>query len=155
MIDQFFAAVMGKCMKHDYPHSYAEAVCRKCGMKLGDNPISLFQTEYIASLNGEISYEVRKWFQEYEPDVWKTYLEKTMYDLKMWPDILNAQLSIQNFYSYLTEHFQEWGYKKCQYCDGIGSWPDTGFERKQCLSCNGTGRVCKYPEAEKIIKEDN
>lgn len=95
-IDQFFAAVMGES-----------------GLI------------FLSSYNDEISFQVRKWFEEHEPNIYRYYLRSL--ELSDAIVTLNAQLSIQNFYAYLTEHFDEWGYK-----DG----------------------VCKYPEAEKILKEE-
>lgn len=150
-IDQFFAAVMGKCV-HTWQDvgDWALMKCSKCG-EISNSLNDLYGVnQWSPSLNGEISYEVRKWFQEYEPDVWKTYLEKTMYDLKMWPDILNAQLSIQNFYDYLVANWQEWGYHFCTYSvTGCGGCKAGYIEQER--NCDGD-RYCKYPEAERVLK---
>lgn len=115
---------------------------------------------WSASSNGEISFEVRKWFEDNRPDVWEEYLDYMYFrhrdddfGSKKYPIILTAQLSIDNFYAYLTEHFQEWGYKECQYCDGLGPWLDTGFDRKACPSCHGSGTIPRWPEVEEILEE--
>lgn len=162
-INQFFAAVMGK------KNQFEDIQCPVCGYfctgngGIGciDKPffVHLKDDSFYASLNGEISYEVRKWFAEYEPDVWEQYLDYIYCDLStlqkridfqhintFYSEVLNAQLSIQNFYSYLTEHFEEWAFKECWH---------TGFEeREHCTICNGTGRICKFAEAEKVLKEE-
>jgi hypothetical protein len=97
---------------------------------------------WSASSNGEISYPVRKWFQEHEPDVWEKYLISclvvhTPAELKVpYTTILEAQLSIQNFYDYLRAHWQEWG--------DIDEYTPDGKSR----------RICKYPAAEKIMREE-
>jgi hypothetical protein len=122
-INQFFAAVMGKCLHRWRRIANPGYRCELCGAThYGYEP-----EDWSPSLNDP---DFRKWWQGREPDEWRRYLEKTMYDVKIWPDILDAQLSIQNFYSYLTEHFEEWAFK------------------------DGTGRICKFAEAEKVLKEE-
>jgi hypothetical protein len=126
-VDQFLAAVMGKCL-----HEWYEAIpkrasksrilkCKKCGINTS------IKYQWSPSLNGEISFEVRKWFQEHEYHLWEQYLSDTIWNCT--GDLtksFDAQLSIDNFYNYLVEHWQEWGYK-----DGM----------------------CKYPEVEKLKGE--
>jgi RecJ-like exonuclease len=103
--------------------------------------------------NCEISNEARKWFAANEPDVWKKYC---LYCLQEIPvnEIFDRWISIKNFYDYLVKHFESWGYEECPVCNGDGSYEtmDSHGYELLCSTCNGTGRICKYPEAEKILR---
>lgn len=115
-----------------------EFITRLFGAMMNIKKTHLVPEYWSPSSDGEISFEVRKWFEKNEPEVWEDYLDSFYSTVGYYEwlgidgttsvNIFNAQLSIDNFYNYLIEHFGEWGYK-----DGI----------------------CKYPEAEKIIKGDN
>ncbi len=127
-IDQFFTAVM-KIKKHP---------------RLSDVWITESGLIFLSSLNGETSYETRKWFQEHEPEVFDDYLNYCYHELDSNASLTNvfdSQLSIENFYRYLTEYFDEWGYKECVKL--------SGNENGIMVT---TGKICKYPEAEKIVK---
>lgn len=159
-IDRFFKAIL------QVDKQWNESRCRICGWPLKESidegrtidncsmrPVPAKRADELRnwqpSINGEISQEVRKWFQEHEPEVWNNYLchEHSFLfpqDDSEWYDILGAQPSIQNFYDYLVARWQEWGYKECLYrCDVCG--------KKDC-KYYGVGKACKYPAVKEIME---
>jgi predicted nucleic-acid-binding Zn-ribbon protein len=132
-----------------------EFITRLFGAMMNIKKTHLVPEYWSPSSDGEISYEVRKWFENNEPTTLTHYLywcgNNSFSRTRTAIGGLNYILDIQNFYRYLTEHFEEWGYTECPDCNGTGLWY-RGGDKEFCVSCDGSGRICKYPEAEKILK---
>lgn len=150
-IDRFMAAVMGipdvnrvhcsLCENRMYAKQYL--FCGDCWKTPMLPRFELHQSlkKYVCWTPDLNNPDFRKWFQEHEPEVWNNYLchEHSFLfpqDDFDWYDILEAQLSIQNFYNYLIAHWDEWG--------DIDEYTPEGKSR----------RICKYPAAEKILREE-
>jgi hypothetical protein len=151
-IDRFMAAVMGipdvnrvhcsLCENRMYAKQYL--FCGDCWKTPMLPRFELHQSlkKYVCWTPDLNNPDFRKWFQEHESEVWEKYLISclvvhTPAELKVpYTTILEAQLSIQNFYDYLRAHWQEWG--------DIDEYTPDGKSR----------RICKYPAAEKIMREE-
>lgn len=164
---QFFAGVMGI-------GKWDESRCRICGWPLVEKiedgctkescsmrPVPDKRADEMTLTPSLNDPDFRKWWEEHEPDVWNNYIcheHSVLFpqDDFDWFDILEAQLNLPNFYTYLKQHWQEWGYEDCgykQHCkndcqiyDYCPLMPDAA-KMSVCTGC-----ICKYPQIKKIME---
>lgn len=105
--------------------------------------------------------DIKAFMEKERSELWEEYLDSCAisvtkadsespigFDIR-WTDMLQNILNLDNLLSFLWENREEWGWKECSECKGIGhsAYIDlVSGETKPlgCETCNGTGRV-KHP----------
>ncbi|MFA5307758.1 MAG: hypothetical protein WC365_09975 [Candidatus Babeliales bacterium] len=134
-INRLFAAMMGK---------------KKVFFPVNED---LLPYHWSPSSEGETTKEVRDFMKGEFPKEWKRYLEKTQYDVKVYPKIFNAQLSITNLAQFIMDNYKEMFYETCNAegdaeiicpaCPNFNNW-----------DCDGKIIIPRFAEAVEIIRRE-
>lgn len=151
---ELMAALIGECRHESDIQDYYDDLkmvprCTKCH--------AYFTDQWSASIDGEMTKEVRDWLAKEMPEVWEIYLNCMNDDIDLegyyFASILNYQLSISNFCTWLRENYKEFMFEKCKHIAGLANW---NLAKRDCPVCNGTGLtpIKKYVNVIKIIEEE-
>jgi hypothetical protein len=156
-----FTQTMARMMNKDTESNWW---CEKCNCIVNPYGVTYNETHEVCGYpviwkdswssitpEGELTPEVRKWWEKELPDAYDLYCADVYEqgygrDLQakyQYIELVRATLDWRNLWGWMKENTDSWLYRKCTTCNGSGLWY-RGGDKEFCISCNGTGRVARW-----------